>query len=81
MLLSIIIPAYNAENYLGECLDSCLNQDIPKDEYEIIVVNDGSADATLEDGHLSTVTSRCFHRTIRVPALQETKLSTQLREI
>lgn len=48
MILSIIIPAYNAEQYLRECLDSCLNQDIPKDEYEIIVVNDGSADATLE---------------------------------
>ena len=48
MLLSIIIPAYNAEHYLGECLDSCLNQDIQRDEYEIIVVNDGSADATLE---------------------------------
>ena len=48
MLLSIIIPAYNAEHYLGECLDSCLNQDIPRDEYEIIVVNDGSSDNTLE---------------------------------
>lgn len=48
MLLSIIIPAYNAEHYLGECLDSCLNQDIPVEEYEIIVVDDGSADATLE---------------------------------
>lgn len=48
MLLSIIIPAYNAELYLGECLDSCLNQDLPAEDYEIIVVNDGSADATLE---------------------------------
>ena len=48
MLLSIIIPAYNAEHYLGECLVSCLNQDIPEEEYEIIVVDDGSADATLE---------------------------------
>ena len=48
MLLSIIIPAYNAEHYLGECLGSCLNQDLPVEEYEIIVVNDGSADATLQ---------------------------------
>ena len=48
MQLSIIIPAYNAEHYLGECLDSCLNQDLPVEDYEIIVVNDGSADATLE---------------------------------
>lgn len=42
--LSIIIPMYNVEKYIGKCLDSCLNQDLPKDEYEIIVVDDGSTD-------------------------------------
>ena len=42
--LSIIIPVYNVEPYIGKCLDSCLHQDIPTDEYEIIVVNDGSPD-------------------------------------
>ena len=35
---------YNVEQYIGKCLDSCLNQDLPKDEYEIVVVNDGSPD-------------------------------------
>lgn len=44
MKLSIIIPVYNVERYLRQCLDSCLDQDIPKTEYEIIVVNDGSPD-------------------------------------
>lgn len=44
MFLSIIIPVYNAEKYLRECLDSCLNQDISSDKYEIICVNDGSTD-------------------------------------
>ena len=44
MFLSIIIPVYNVEKYLAECLDSCLNQDIPAEEYEIICVNDGSPD-------------------------------------
>lgn len=45
--LSIIVPVYNAERYLPECLDSLLNQDIPKDAYEIICVNDGSKDNSL----------------------------------
>lgn len=44
--LSIIIPAYNVEEYIEKCIDSCLNQDISKDEYEIIIVNDGSTDKT-----------------------------------
>lgn len=44
--LSIIIPVYNVENYLAECLDSCLEQDIPRDDYEIICVNDGSTDGS-----------------------------------
>jgi len=46
MKLSIIIPAYNVEKYLAQCLDSCLTQDISSSEYEIIVVNDGSTDET-----------------------------------
>lgn len=43
--LSIIIPAYNAEAYIGRCLDSILDQDY-HNEVEIIVVNDGSTDLT-----------------------------------
>lgn len=46
--LSIIIPVYNVENYIGKCLESCLNQDIPKNEYEIIVVNDGTKDNSVQ---------------------------------
>ena len=44
---SIILPVYNVENYLKECIDSCENQDLPKDEYEIIAINDGSTDSSL----------------------------------
>lgn len=42
--LSVIIPMYNAEKYIGECLDSILESDLPKGRYEILVVNDGSKD-------------------------------------
>lgn len=46
--ISIIIPVYNVEKYLGHCLDSCLDQDLPRSEYEIIIVNDGSPDNSQE---------------------------------
>jgi glycosyltransferase involved in cell wall biosynthesis len=46
MLLSIIIPVYNLENYIGRCLDSCLAQTV-QGGYEIICVNDGSKDNSL----------------------------------
>jgi len=45
--LSIIIPVYNVEKYIGRCLDSLLSQDLNEDEFEIIVVNDGSTDSSL----------------------------------
>lgn len=47
MKLSIIIPVYNTELYIERCLVSCLKQDIPYEEYEIVVVNDGSLDGSL----------------------------------
>lgn len=48
MKLSLIIPVYNVEMYLEKCLKSCLNQDLSRTEYEIIVVNDGSSDNCLQ---------------------------------
>lgn len=48
MKLSIIIPVYNVEQYLERCLDSCLKQDLSVTDYEIIAVNDGSTDRSLD---------------------------------
>ncbi|HIU39045.1 MAG TPA: glycosyltransferase, partial [Candidatus Limisoma intestinavium] len=47
-ILSIIIPSYNSEKYISKCLDSCVKQDLQPNEYEIIIVNDGSNDRTFE---------------------------------
>lgn len=45
MKFSIIVPAYNMEPYIAECLDHLVNQDYPKEDYEIIVIDDCSIDA------------------------------------
>ena len=44
MLLSIVIPVYNVEPYLRECLDSVFAQDLS--DCEVIAVNDGSTDGS-----------------------------------
>ena len=43
--LSIIIPVFNVEGYLAQCLDSIFNQGI--DDVEVIAVNDGSSDGSV----------------------------------
>lgn len=42
--LSFVVPFYNVEKYIEQCIRSLYNQDIPLDEYEVIVVNDCSPD-------------------------------------
>lgn len=46
MKASIIIPAYNAEKTIGNCLKALQNQSFPRKEFEVIVVDDGSTDET-----------------------------------
>ncbi|MFA5094944.1 MAG: glycosyltransferase family 2 protein [Candidatus Omnitrophota bacterium] len=45
-LLSVVIPTYNRKDLLKECLDSLFDQTYPKEDYEIVVVDDGSTDGT-----------------------------------
>jgi len=47
-LLTITIPTYNVENYLGRCLDSLTYDESILDDLDIIVVNDGSKDNSLK---------------------------------
>ena len=42
MFFSVIVPVYNVEKYLNECVDSILSQTFT--DYELILVNDGSKD-------------------------------------
>ena len=45
---SVIVPAYNEANNIKQCLDSIFNSSYPKNKIEVIVVDDGSTDNTLQ---------------------------------
>jgi cellulose synthase/poly-beta-1,6-N-acetylglucosamine synthase-like glycosyltransferase len=44
--VSVIVPAFNAAKTIGACLDGLFAQTLPRAQYEVIVVDDGSTDAT-----------------------------------
>ena len=46
--ISIIIPIYNEEKYIKECLESIINSDINKEEIEVLLVDGGSTDKTID---------------------------------
>lgn len=45
--VSVIVPIYNTENYLPECIESLVTQTINQQELEILLINDGSTDESL----------------------------------
>ena len=48
-IISIIIPCFQAENYIKRCLDSIKNQTVSLNILEVIAIDDGSTDGTLEE--------------------------------
>ena len=46
LLLTYIIPLYNTEHYVLRCLHSIVNQQLWPDDYEVLVVDDGSTDGS-----------------------------------
>lgn len=47
-MLSVVVPIYNEEKYIAQCIDSILSQDYPKDNLEILFVDGRSTDNTRE---------------------------------
>lgn len=65
MILSIIMPAYNAEKYLAYSIGSILKQDIDFENVELIIINDGSTDdsgAILDDYAAQYSFIKVFHQ-------------------
>lgn len=48
ILISVIVPAYNEEKLIYNCLLNLLNQDFGKDNYEVIVIDNNSSNNTLD---------------------------------
>ena len=46
--LSIIVPVYNVEPYIRPCFESIFKQGLDENDYEVIIVNDGSTDRSME---------------------------------
>ncbi|MCE5328732.1 glycosyltransferase [bacterium] len=51
ILISVIVPAYNEEKFIGACISSLEKQNFNKDDYEIIVIDNGSTDNTVQIVH------------------------------
>lgn len=47
ILLSIIVPVYNVQDYIERCLKSIIDSDLQRSQYEVIVVNDGTKDSSM----------------------------------
>ena len=61
--VSVIVPVYNAEEYIGATLDSIINQDF--NSYEVIVIDDGSTDSSPEIINEKLVKSTVDYKIIR----------------
>ena len=48
MLLSVIVPIYNVEQYIRPCIESVFKQDLNENDFELILVNDGTKDRSIE---------------------------------
>lgn len=48
MRLSFIIPVYNVEHWFGRCLESIVAQELAADDYEVVIVDDGSTDDSMD---------------------------------
>ena len=48
MKLSIIVPVYNVEQYVLRCVQSIYQQGLSEDEFEVILVNDGTQDDSFD---------------------------------
>ncbi|MEQ5814958.1 glycosyltransferase [Marinobacter sp. NFXS11] len=61
IIFTIVIPCFNEAEHIGKCLSSLNNQNFPRDQFEILVVDNGSEDASVE------ISQALADRTIEYP--------------
>jgi len=61
--ISIVIPTFNCDNFLSHCLNSIVSQEYPKDLIEILIIDGGSTDNTLEIAKIYT--DKIFYNPLR----------------
>ncbi len=66
MKVSVVIPVFNSADFIERCLEAILNQTFQSDEYEVIVVDDGSVDSSAEK--INRFPVRYFYQKNRGPA-------------
>lgn len=47
--ITVLVPAYNEEGYVGRCIDSFLDAAYPAEKLDVVVIDDGSTDGTFEE--------------------------------
>ena len=73
---SVIVVGYNGARYLHDCLSSILDQDMPADQYEVIFVDNHSADDSVALVHLANIATR-LGRSLQVDGEGETILGDE----
>jgi len=76
--LSVIIPTHNSKSTIENCIHSLISQSVPRDEFEIIVVDDGSKDGTPDlvkklGANEVIVTTPCFQGKARNIGVEHSK--------
>ena len=65
LILSVIIPVYNSGKYVEECIESTYNIGLAENEFELVVINDGSTDDSL------TIINKCVLRHNNIVVINE----------
>ena len=76
--ISVIIPAFNRESYVGQAIESALAQSHPP--VEIIVVDDGSTDRTAEIARSYGISVRCISQENQGEGIAQHRLKGSSRE-
>ncbi len=80
--ISIVIPAYNEERYIADCINSILNNDYPKEKLEILIIDGNSKDKTpeiVENFHKKYPFIRLLHNSQKITPISDSGIPGSIR--